>query len=320
MSDNSNNDGFLINSIDNNDKILEILNVKISNLNELKEFINSGLETIILNFNNIIVCDLNELPNNIENIIIENNMIEIEEINFNKHKWNKIVLKNSNIKNINKKNEINEINDLTCNILDLSENELSSIIFNNCKINELYLSESNIEKICFNNCEILKLDLSNNRLEEIIDKNFPDNLIKLDLSNNLINKVGRLSDTIIKLNLSNNLLEKIEILPKNLEKLELNNNRLTTFNNNLLSSDIKYFDITDNCIKNNSELFKDLQSEQLFYDTDEEDDSDSDSDISIKFTNYKFGNNGIEEDNKSEKIIRVFDNLIPVEMKWKIRL
>ena len=33
------------------DKILEIINVKINNLNEIKDFMNFNLETIILNFN-----------------------------------------------------------------------------------------------------------------------------------------------------------------------------------------------------------------------------------------------------------------------------
>ena len=95
---------------------------------------------------------------------------------------------------------------------------------------------------------------------------------------------------------------------------------MSTFNSNLLSENIKYLDITKNYIKNNSELFKDIQSEVLYYDTDEDEDSDSDSDISIKFTNYKFSNSGIEETDNSEKIIRTYDNLIPIQMKWKIRL
>jgi hypothetical protein len=136
----------------------------------------------------------------------------------------------------------------------------------------------------------------------------------------LVRKVYKLSDTIKKLDLSNNLLEEIEFLPNNLEKLELNDNRLTIFNKDLLSEDIKYLDITKNYIKNNSELFKDIQSEVLYYDTDEDEDSDSDSDISIKFTNYKFNNSSIEENNNSEKIIRTYDSLIPIQMKWKIRL
>jgi hypothetical protein len=302
----SNNiEDYVYDETNDSDKTLEIINVKINNINEIKEFLNFNLETIILNFNNIVVCDLNELPDNICNIQIENNLIEIEEINFNtKHEWNKIILKNSNIKNIS------EINNLVCNKLDLSDNELSLIKFNNCKINELFLSECNVNNIYFNNCEIMKIDLSQNRLEEI--KNFPDSLVSLNLSNNLITSVDKLSDTIRKLDLSDNLLEEIMYLPNNLYYLELNNNRLTTLDINLLSSNIKYFDITNNCIKNNNELFGQLESEKLYYDTDSDDD---DSDISIKFTNFNYDNNELHE-----KQLRIFDTLIPVEMKWKIRL
>jgi hypothetical protein len=298
------------NITDNVDKILEISNVKINNLNEIKEFINFSIETIILNFNNIVICDLFELPENIVNIHIENNLVEIEVIKFNTNRrWNEIILKNSNIKNIT------EINNLICNKLDLSDNELTSIKFNNCKIIDLKLSESDIDNVYFNDCEIQYIDLSHNRLEEI--KDFPNNLISLDLSNNLIKKVDKLSDTIKKLNLSDNLLEEIDYIPNNIKILELNNNRLKTFNVNLLSSNIKHFDITNNFIKNNSELFGELEAEKLYYDTDSDND-DNDSDISIQFTSFSYNNNKLEE--SKSNTTRIFDELIPINIKWKIRL
>jgi len=300
------------------DKILEITNVKINNLHEIKDFINSTIETIILNFNIIVICDLFELPNNIVNILIENNLTEIEEIKFNtNHAWNKIILKNSNIKNIS------DINNLICNELDLSDNDITNITFNYCKITNLILVENNIQNIYFNNCEIENIDLSSNRINDINNLEFPDNLIELNLSNNIISRVYKLPETIKKLNLKKNLIEEITYLPKNILMLELNDNRLQNFNKKLLSKYIAYLDVTNNFIKNNYETFGDIEAESLYYDTDSDDSdndntSDDDSEISIKLSNFYGNTHGIEESKLNSH--RTYSKLIPIEMKWKILL
>jgi len=303
------------------DKVLEIINIKINSLEEILDYLNEELETITLNFNNITRCNLSLLPTNIKNLKIENNLVEIEELIFNyndsdtdinKHKWNELTLKNSNIKNIN------EINNLYCKKLDLSENDLSVIKFTNCKIRELYVNNNNINNIIFDNCEIKKIDLSHNILEKIT--NLPTNLININLSNNLFKNIETLPENLKILDLSDNLLEEIKYIPPNILKLEINNNKLKSFDVNLLSKDIKYFDITNNLIKNNKLLFSQLEAEGLFYDTDsdedENEDDDNNSDISIKFIKYECKNNELEE----TKVEREYDSLIPVDMKWKLTL
>ena len=246
----------------NNDNKLEISgNINIHSLSEITEYINFNLDTIILNYNNIVSCDLNVLPDNITNIEINNNSVEIEELVLNeKHDWESIILTNCNIKNIN------EINNIKCGNFDLRNNDIEKIILNNCKINKLNINKNMLDSIEFNNCDINEIDLSFNKLKNNI--NFPDNLSKLILNNNnFIELPDNLPDTLLILNLNDNEIEKIDYLPKNIYKLELSNNKLKTFDVNLLSDDIKYFDITYNLIKNNK-IFKSVKASKLFYDTD----------------------------------------------------
>jgi len=98
---------------------MDFVNKEICKIDDILSFIDTNINTnkIVLNFNNLEEVNLSILPENIVNIELENNLITIENIIFGDRNWEKIVIRNNTI-------SINELKDIKCKILELTDNEL----------------------------------------------------------------------------------------------------------------------------------------------------------------------------------------------------
>lgn len=236
-------------------------------INEILPYIDLSQDTIILNNNFIKRASLQILPYHIVNVYLNNN--SVSKVEWDDRPWKTICLKNNNM-------DVGEFNGLNCDKLILDDNDIKEITFVNCKINHLSIMNNKITNINFFDCHIERLDLSVNKIQKIIT--LPSNLKVLKLDNNKIQEILiSLSDTIIILDLSDNKLEKIKNIPSFLKHLDLSKNNFKSFDPMLLPNTLEYFDITENKIYNNFELFNELRSKilKIYYDTDNENDDDT---------------------------------------------
>ena len=255
----------------------------ISKISDVWERLDLNSDTIILNSNCIKKAQLEILPNNIKNVYLDDNIIS--EISWDDRDWGVISVKNNNF-------ETNEFSDLVCKKFFLDDNSIENITFSNCKFEELSISNNNIKSINFFDCVIKELNLSVNKITEIIT--LPLGLIKLNCYGNKITNIfmEQLNSTITWIDLSDNKLEKIGKLSENLQYLDLSKNKFKTFDTSILPNNLYYFDITENYIPNNKELFGKLFPQKLFYDTDNDDNNES--------TNGDNESNNGDNDDKSD--------------------
>jgi hypothetical protein len=263
-------------------------NKVISKISDIYGRIDLNSDTIILNSNCIKKAQLEILPDNIKNVYLDDNVIS--EISWDDRNWGVISIKNNNF-------ETNEFSDLVCKKFFLDDNSIENITFSNCKFEELSISNNNIKSINFFDCMIKELNLSVNKITEIIT--LPLGLVKLNCYGNKIKNifVDEFNNSITWIDLSDNKLESIGKLSKELVYLDLSKNKFKTFDTSILPENLYYFDITENDIPNNKELFGNLTPQKLFYDTDDDNDDDNNdesdldsnasSDISVKL-NKKF--------------------------------
>jgi hypothetical protein len=232
------------------------------------------LNVIDLSDNEITNARLDLLPSYIKNVSLENN--SLDNITWDDRVWGTIKLNNNCI-------DFEEINNLTCKKLDVSDNKFQGeITFINCKIDELNISNNKIKCLNFVECIIKKLDISLNNIYEIT--HLPDGIIDLNASDNRICDLCDLPDTMYIVDLSKNKLESIKNIPSNLNKLDLSKNKLKEFNFDILPENLDYLDISNNFIPNVKKLISGFGVEQIFYDSEDYNVTnhiDSDDDISL---------------------------------------
>lgn len=268
---------------------------------------NQTNDTIYLNNNIIKILDLTLLPENIKNVYINNNTIE--KIYWNNRQYGTISIKDNNF-------DCNEINDFYCDELLLDNNNIDNISFNNCVFEKLSLTNNLIKYINFFECRIKKLDLSANLIDNIIT--LPYDLEYLILANNNITSISSYFENTIKhIDLSNNKLDVISNIPINLKFLNLSDNNFNTFDVKLIHNNLDHFDITNNKIINNNELFKNVKNyiSNIYHDTDSESNESNESDESDK---SKINNNILDlsiKINDSENISDASSDL-SIEMNY----
>ncbi len=263
----------------------------ITRINEILNHIDPLQNTINLSNNFIKKANLDVLPDNITNVCLDNNKVNM--VSWDDRPWGTISIKNNNF-------DTGEFDGFECNKLILDNNDIREITFANCKINYLSIVNNNITNINFFDCYIKFLDLSANKINNIIT--LPLGLERLNIYGNKIKEISsKLCDSIIHLDLSDNRLKKIPNFPLSLKYLDLSKNNFESIDSSLIPTTLEYFDITNNNIKNNTELFKKLSSNivKIYYDTDSEDEycnkdkltdevsESSDSDLSSVKLNYQ---------------------------------
>jgi len=245
----------------------------ISRINEILHYINPLENTIILNNNLIKKANLDVLPDNITNVFLDNNKVNM--VSWDDRQWKTISIKNNDF-------DTGEFDGFESDKLILDNNDIKEITFANCKINWLSIQNNNITNINFFDCHIKFLDLSANKISNIIT--LPFGLEKLSLCGNKIKEISiSLSDNINYLDLSDNRLKKIPNIPKSIKHLDLSKNMFESIDSTLIPTQLEYFDITHNKIKNNTKLFKKLSSDivKIYYDTDSDDDKSDDNNEKI---------------------------------------
>ncbi len=234
----------------------------------------SYITVIDLSDNEISDADISLLPGYIRNINLENN--SLDNITWDDRDWGTIKLNNNCI-------DFEEINNIKCTKLDISDNKMEGdLTFINCEIDELNVSENKIKVINFVECKIKKLNISSNSIYEIT--HLPEDIIELNASNNRISDLCVLPDRMIILDIANNKLESIKNIPSNINKIDLSNNKLISFDFDNVPSNLDYLDITSNPIPGIKDIVSKVKIEQIFYDTENKvpnSQIDSDDDISL---------------------------------------
>ncbi len=264
----------------------------IQNIFDILDKIDPESDTINLNSNMIKSAEIGLLPPHINNVFLDDNIVN--EIIWDNRTWNTISIKNNNL-------DIQEFANLYCDKLYLDDNSIETIKFVNCSFKVLSISGNKLQSIQFINCFIKDLDLSLNKINKIIS--LPLGLIKLNCYGNKINQIlVDFESTVTWINLSDNKLESIGKLPYKLEYLDLSHNKFKYFDTTDFPPNINYFDITENQILNNRELFGFLRSDKLFYDTDENSDTDGNSDTDENLNENSYMDN--DSDSSSNVFIK----------------
>lgn len=234
----------------------------------------SYITVIDLADNEISDANISLFPGYITNINLENN--SLDSITWDDRDWGTIKLNNNCI-------DFEEINNIKCKRLDISDNKMEGdVTFINCEIDELNVSDNKIKAINFVECKIKKLNVSSNYIYEIT--HLPEDIIELNASNNRISELCILPDSMIILDVSNNKLDSIKNIPSNINKIDLSKNKLISFDFDNVPSNLDYLDITYNPIPGIKDVISKVKIEQFFYDTKNEAISnliDSDDDISL---------------------------------------
>lgn len=234
----------------------------------------SYITVIDLADNEISDANISLLPDYIININLENN--SLDNITWDDREWGTIKLNNNCI-------DFEEINNIKCKKLDISDNKMQGdVTFINCEIDELNISENKIKAINFVECKIKKLNISSNSVYEIT--HLPEDIIELNASDNKISELCILPETLIILDIANNKLESIKNIPSKINKIDLSKNKLITFDFDNIPSNLDFLDITSNLILGIKDIASKLKIEQFFYDTEDKVFSnhiDSDDDISL---------------------------------------
>ena len=252
--------------------------------------------TINLSDNLIKKAKLDLLPDNIINVYLDNNCVN--SVSWDDRLWGIISIKNNNF-------DTNEFDGFESEKLILDNNDIKEITFVNCKINHLSIINNNIININFFDCYIERLDLSVNKLTNIIT--LPTALKRLSLDSNKIHEIlTNFEESIDYLDLSDNKLTKLPNIPLSIKHLDLSKNNFVSLDSSIIPKTLEFFDISNNKIKNNSELFNELSATilQIYYDTDSDDeitDDNSDksdisdvsdlSEIKLNYLNQHLSNN-----------------------------
>jgi len=203
--------------------------------------------TDILKLNNLQLTEINtDIPETIKIIICENN--KFKKLFKLPKNIQELYLNNNKIKNIN----LSEYEKLT--YLQIENNELSDIIFNdNVIYNDIEISNNKLKKLHINKCEKLIAEYNN-----IQDFNInPINLIFLNLQNNNLQDINLQNMiNLQKLNIGYNNLSSINLNDcVKLDTLYIFNNKITDLNlNNNIKLKILYANdnkLTDINLNNN---------------------------------------------------------------------
>ncbi len=252
--------------------MLRFNNKDIENIEQILDSLPNqyaSINVIDLSNNKIKVANLDMFPQYITNVNLQCNLIS--DINWDDRKWGTISLRDNSI-------DFEEISNLNCKRLDMSQNIIEDITFMDCEINELILEDNKIKILNFVNCKINKLVISKNKISEIT--HLPEEIIHLVANKNRIKKVCELPDSILILELGHNLIDSLTNIPINLVKLDLSYNVFTQFDIAKLPKEIMdYFDISHNKVTNNEETFGILKKhiEELYYDDDVQNETKNDN-------------------------------------------
>jgi hypothetical protein len=272
--------------------------------------LNNQIDIIDLSNNKITWGEIYKLPEHIIHVNLYNNTIK--DMEWGQREWGVINIGNNGL-------SFNQITNLKCTKLDLTDNLIEELTLICCDIKELIISNNSLKEINFIECSINKLNLSFNGLTKIT--HLPIGISEINFTSNKIDEICELVDTLLIVDLHDNYLKNIPNIPKNLIKLDLSENKFKNFKIKEIPDSLEYFDISDNFITKTDKLFESIKKkmETFYYDSDNNSDVNESNDtnndnININFTssNENFDDSMDSSDSEDSEISL---NIIPRRTK-----
>jgi len=254
------------------------------------------------------LSSLENLPPNIINLILDDNMLKtlgdidtmipdnVQVLSADNNFIEKIYKLPNKLAILNLSS--NSLTNIDCPIppnlemIKLSCNSFTEIPILGDGVKEINISSNKLASLKNLSGSVTSLDCSDNTIMKI-DEPLPKNLAMLSISNNLLKYVGAgvLSDSIESLDLSHNYITRIIELPKKLMQIDVSENRLEYFPFNDLPVYLTYLNVKDNGNLHIPEYVKKIAQLVLECSKDDEPENNYGYGYNSGYYNYGYNNN-----------------------------